>query len=107
MNPRAPISELMLTASPNLRRALKREQKKGAPLTPAERDEIAQLNELIGLSLRACKRGNTRGGKRNPAVANLMTFVKLRKMLMEGRGPEEKSSQDLLAEVDALLKGPN
>lgn len=105
-NPRTPITELELTGSPNLGRALKRANE-DAPLTPAQRGELEQIDDLIQRALAACRRGQVVKGKRNPAFANLAILVRLRQTVSAGRDPEKKSTQELLAEVDRLLTGAN
>lgn len=108
MNPRKPIADLELAGSPNLRRAQKRKQADAEkpPLTIETKNEIAELNGLIQKAMRACRRGQTVAGKRNPAFGHLATLIKLRRVLSEGRMPM-RPGEDLLAEVDQILKGVN
>ena len=71
-----------------------------------QRDEVAQVDELIGECLRSCARGQTRRGKRNPAFANLESLVRVRRRIVEGKAlPEEKGTVGAraLAEADALF----
>ncbi|HXX20520.1 MAG TPA: hypothetical protein VEJ46_14040 [Candidatus Acidoferrum sp.] len=103
-NPRTEISDLLLQNSPNLARALRREKDDASvTLTPEQQSEVEQLDELIAAAMRACKKGSTVGGKRNPAFANLQALVRTRDMLLKGRRATAKSSKDLLAEADRLL----
>jgi hypothetical protein len=92
-------------SSGNLRRALKREQAEddAPPLSAEQQTELEQLNELIAQTLRACKRGCTFRGKRNPAYANLSSLIKARDLLMRGRRSGKKSTAALLADADKLL----
>lgn len=107
MNPRTPIETLKLVASPNLRRALRREERDAQkpPLTEEAKSEIAKLDELIQQAMRACKRGMTTGGRKNPAFANLSLLVKARKILSEAKPvpPAPKSTDETLSEIDAIL----
>jgi hypothetical protein len=86
MNQRTPIEDLQLTGSPNLGRALKRQQADdNAPsLTPEQESEITKLDVLIAKAMNACKRGQTIRGRRNSAFQNLESLIKARKLL-EGR----------------------
>ena len=68
----------------NLNRALRREA--NAPeLTPENLSEIEQINDLIQLVMRACAKGSTVDGKKNPAYENLLTLVRARDLLMKGK----------------------
>jgi hypothetical protein len=99
MNPRKSIEELELQGSPNLGRSLKRlEAEKGQPaepLTESQQSEVAQLDELIAQSMRACRKGSTVDGKRNPAYANLALLVKTRKELISGGGKRKDNEREL------------
>jgi len=106
MNPRTPITELELTASPNLLRAKKREKADAEkpPLTPEQESELEQVNQLIAQALKCCRRGATFRGKKNPAFAILEGLVKVRKTL-EARKPDPRSeSARILREADELFK---
>jgi|SRR5580704_6914935 hypothetical protein len=107
MNPRTPIEELQLTGSPNLHRALKRQQadENTPPLTPEQESEIAKVDALIGLAMRACRRGQTVRGRRNPAFANLESLVKVRKTLESRKIDPATASNRLLQEATELLAG--
>jgi hypothetical protein len=79
---RTPIPELKLQASPNLRRALKREQ--NAPeIQPGDADEIEKLNVLIEKTLVECAKGAVLGrkSKGNPAFRSLQILIACREML--------------------------
>jgi hypothetical protein len=95
MNPRTPIEELQLTGSPNLHRALKRQQadENTPPLTPEQESEITKLDGLIALAMRACKRGQTIRGRRNPAFQNLEALIKVRKLLEGRKGNTETTER--------------
>jgi hypothetical protein len=105
LNPRTPIEMLKLTGSTNLRRALKREEAEEnlrAPKNAAE--EVARLDELIALAMKACRRGQTVNDKRNPAFGNLASLVRIRKMILERGGvATKKSGEEILAEADRLM----
>lgn len=107
-NPRTSISDLELQGSPNLNRALKREKAEDAApaLTPDERSEIERLTELIDRAMKACKKGSTVQGKRNPAFQNLAMLVKARDTLLRGKRPEKKTSAEILAEAEKALTTP-
>ena len=104
-NPRTPITELRLQASPNLGRALKREQADAEKtLTPEAQSEVARIDHLIQKAMDACERGQTVHGKRNPAFAHIALLVKTRKAILETkRAPEKQDTQDMLDEIDAQL----
>jgi hypothetical protein len=104
--PRKDIEDLKLSATPsNLNRALKRNEAEAkATLTPEQESEIAQLDALIAQAMKACKRGQTVDGKRNPAFANLESLVKVRRLVMQRPGTGKKSTAALLKEMDKLLK---
>jgi hypothetical protein len=107
MNPRTPITQLELVGSPNLKRAREYAEKDAAkpPLTDTQRAEVEQLDILIQECFKACARGQTRRGKRNPSFANLQALVKTRKTIIEGRQlpPAEKTPQELVSEIDRML----
>jgi hypothetical protein len=107
MNPRTPIGDLQLAGSANLRRALKREEaEKSAPmLTPEQESEIARVDELISLAMRACRRGQTVKGRRNPAFQNLESLMKVRKTLEGRKIDPATASNRLLKEATELLAG--
>jgi hypothetical protein len=107
MNPRTPIEELQLTGSPNLHRALKRQQadENTPPLTPEQESEITKLDGLIALAMRACKRGQTIRGRRNPAFQNLESLMKVRKTLENRKIDPATASNRLLKEATELLAG--
>lgn len=104
-NPRTDINELMLQGSPNLRRALHREKadESGPALTPEQLSEIEKLDELIALAMKACRKGSTLRGKRNPAFQNVATLIKARDLLTKGRKPAKKSAQQILADADKIM----
>jgi hypothetical protein len=103
-NPRTPLDELMLSGSPNIGRALKREKAEtDVTLTPDQRSEIEKLDELIALTIKACKKGSTKRGRRNPAFQNLSVLVKTRDLLLKGRKPSKRSTQEILAEADKMM----
>ena len=106
-NERTPIEELRFYNSPNLGRALKREEAEAnRVLTAEEKDEVAQLDELIQLAMKACRKGSTVRGKRNPAFANLSSLVKTRQQILDGKRPKKnKSVEELLRQAEALRSG--
>jgi len=106
VNPRTPIEDLHLAGSPNLRRALKREQadKNAPPLTAEQESEIARVDELIATAMRACKRGQIFKGKRNPAFQNLEALVKIRKLLETRKISPATASTRLVREATELLE---
>jgi len=81
---------------------LKRKQAE-TPLTPEQKTEVAQLNELIAQAIKSCRKGNTVQGKKNPAFAHLAQLVSTREKLLKGKAPSKKSAQDLVDEMDKLL----
>ena len=105
--PRTDIEDLKLQgATSNLRRALKREKDEGEPLeiTPDSLSEIETLDALIRQAMRACRRGHTFRGKRNPAFANLASLMKCRDSISKGQKKSGKrTTAELLAEADKLL----
>jgi len=107
MNPRSSVEDLQLAGSPNLRRALKREEveKNTPPLTPEQESEIARVDELIALAMRACKRGQIFRGKRNPAFQNLEALVKVRKALESRKIDPATARNRLVKEATELLAG--
>jgi hypothetical protein len=108
-NPRTPISELLLTGSPNLRRALDREKAEAdAPaLTLEAKSEVEKLDALIAQALKCCKRGATFRKKTNPAFAQLSSLMKCRDLLLRGKkDPSKKSAQEVLQEADKMLAMP-
>jgi hypothetical protein len=107
MNPRTPMGDLQLAGSPNLRRALKREQtdKNVLPLTPEQENEIENIDALIALAMRACRRGQTVRGRRNPAFQNLEALVKVRKALESRKIDPATASNRLVKEATELLAG--
>ena len=107
-NARTPLDDLQLQGSPNLRRALQREEaeENAPPLTAAQQSELDELTQLISLAIKACRRGSTVKGRRNPAFANLASLIKSRDVLTRGRKPGKKSTQQLLADADKLLATP-
>jgi hypothetical protein len=107
MNPRTPIEDLQLAGSPNLSRALKREEaeKNAPPLTQEQQSEIARVDELITLAMRACKRGQIFRGKRNPAFQNLEALVKVRQALESRKIDPATASNSLVKEATKLLAG--
>jgi hypothetical protein len=107
MNARTPIRDLQLAGSPNLPRALKREQteKNALPLTAEQENENENIDALIALAMRACRRGQTVRGRRNPAFANLESLVKVRKTLESRKIDPATASNRLLKEATELLAG--
>jgi hypothetical protein len=107
LNARTQIADLQLAGSPNLRRALKREEEeKNAPqLTQEQASEIACVDELISLAMRACRRGQTIRGRRNSAFQNLESLVKVRKALESRKIDPATASNRLLKEATELLAG--
>jgi hypothetical protein len=105
MNPRTPIEELQLAGSSNLRRALKRQKadESTVPLTPEQESEITKLDGLIALAMRACKRGQTIRGRRNPAFQNLESLIKVRKLLEGRKVKAETTGQRALKEAQELF----
>jgi len=105
MNPRTPISELSLSGSPNLRRALAREKADAEkpPLSAKQKTEIEKLDELIAQCMKCCKRGMTIKGKRNPAFANLDALTKVRQRILLNRDPQNEPSE-IMSELDAALE---
>jgi len=105
MNPRKEISELQITGSPNLLRALKREaaERDASPLTQEQQSEISRIDELITIAMRACKRGQIFRGKRNPAFQNLEALVKIRKALESRKIDPAAASNRLIKEATELL----
>jgi hypothetical protein len=105
MNPRAPLENLQLAGSPNLGRALKRQQEdeNAPPLAPEQLSEIARVDELISLAMRACRRGQTIRGRRNPAFQNLIDLVKTRKLLEGRKVNNETTGQHALKEAQELF----
>jgi hypothetical protein len=105
LNPRTTIEDLQLAGSPNLRRALKRQQadENAPPVTPEQEGEIAKIDALIAKAMNACRRGQTIRGRRNPAFQNLESLIKVRK-LVEGRKVNtETTGQGALKEAHALF----
>jgi len=105
MNARTPIADLHLVGSPNLSRALKREEteKNAPPLTQEQQSEISRIDELITIAMRACKRGQIFRGKRNPAFQNLEALVKVRKALESRKIDPATASNRLVKEATDLL----
>jgi hypothetical protein len=105
LNPRKPIEELQLVGSPNLHRALKRQRadENTPPLTPEQETEITKLDGLIALAMRACKRGQTIRGRRNPAFQNLEALIKVRKLLEGRKANTETTGQRALKEAQELF----
>ena len=105
MNPRTPMGDLQLAGSPNLRRALKRqhEDENAPPLTQEQEGEISKVDALIALAMRACKRGQTIRGRRNPAFQNLESLLKVRKLLEGRKMNTETTGQRALKEAQELF----
>jgi hypothetical protein len=105
LNARTPIAELHLAGSPNLSRALKREEseKNASPLTPEQESEITKVDALICKAMAACKRGQIFRGKRNPAFHNLEALVKVRKALESRKIDPATASARLVKETTELL----
>jgi hypothetical protein len=105
MNPRTPISDLKLTASPNLTRALKREKADAEkpPLSEAQKSELAQVDELIQQAFKACRRGQTIKRKANPAFRHLQVLFGLRDRILARRDPENQASE-IMNEIDLALR---
>jgi hypothetical protein len=100
---RTPIEELELGGNTsNLNRALRRKQAE-IPLTPEQKTEVSQLNELIAQAIKTCRKGHTVRGQKNPAFSNLVNLVRTRELLLKGKAPSKKSAQDLVDEMDKLL----
>lgn len=103
-NPRTEIDELRLQHSPNLGRALNREKAEAEPLSPGVEREVEQIDALIAAAMKACKKGSTVRGRRNPAFANLASLIKSRDLLLRGKKrPTAKSANKILAEANELL----
>lgn len=105
MNPRTPISELRLQGSPNMRRALDREKADAErpPLTAAQQAELARIDELIDLAMKACKRGQTLRGRRNPSFANLELLTRVRAHLLAQRDKPDTQKDLVSAEIDDAI----
>lgn len=105
MNARTPIADLHLAGSPNISRALKREEseKNAPPLTPEQESEIEKVDALISKAMAACKRGQIFRGKRNPAFQNLEALVKVRKTLESRKIDPSTASTRLVREATELL----
>jgi hypothetical protein len=110
-NPRTPIADLDLTGSPNLLRARKRMVADAArpPLSREAKSELVQINALIQLAIKGRRHGQSFKGKRNPAYANLEALMRIRRLLQGSSGSSEtqKSTDEILAEADALMEGIN
>ena len=127
MRPRTSISELELTGSPNLRRALKREPAKG--LSAAKRAELEQQFEDLksrraealadvrknGMVINQDK-SNARGfiyviRVTNPALRIAQqcerAMASLAKLLTEDDGGGRKSTAQILAEAEEMLGSAN
>ena len=105
MRERVPLEILRAEGSPNLRRSLKREAAEAAlTLTPETRSEIERLDELIALSMRACKRGQTFRGKPNPAFEHVAKLIKARDVLRKGKAHPGKVVEDAQGFVDDVFK---
>lgn len=108
VNQATPVKDLAFVQSPNLKRAMKREEQR-KELTEKDKQEIAQLDELIQLAMKACRKGSTVRGRRNPAFQNLQTLVKARKQILDGKNiPEEVVKKPTgLEELESILGKAN
>jgi len=105
MNPRTSIDDLKLQGSNNLKRALDRQRADRAKsLSEEQKEELAQLDQLIALALRACRRGQTIKGKRNPSFANLELLTRVRSSIAARSDAAEKKGPSILGELDDAIK---
>lgn len=86
--PQKSLVEMELTGAieklPHAERERRRRAASAGPRlpTPSEQQEIDAVTELIKKAVAACRRGQTLGGKANPAFANLATLIKARRSLV-------------------------
>jgi len=102
---RTSLDELELSGNvSNLNRAKKRE-KNAVPLTEEQKTEVATLGELITLAMKACRKGSTVRGQKNPAFSNLVNLVRAREMLLKGKRPPT-GTEEAMADIEKLLSQP-
>jgi uncharacterized membrane protein YccC len=102
---RTPISELKLSGSPNLLRALKRDKADaiGKPSTGDHAEEIKAIDALLVQVLKACKKGSVRNKKANPSFVHLALLIRCRAELSATTAPVKKSDGQIIAEADRML----
>jgi hypothetical protein len=105
MRERIPIETLILEGSTNLQRSRKREEaeRNAPPLSAEQKTEIEKLDDLIAMSMKACKRGHTFRGKPNPAFEHVAKLIKARDILLKGKAKPAKIA-DAQGEVEDFLK---